>query len=350
MSTSEPIDFAAIIEPVARHLLGEPNHKLSNGKQLRFGSQGSVAVEIGGDKKGTWYDHERGKGGGTLDLIGVQKNLIIPDAIRWLEEHSFIPKREKEPTPPKFNIVKRYDYKDANGTLLFRVARLDPKDFRQQAPDGTWKTAHIKKVPYRLPELLAAPLTTNVYIPEGEKDVDALRQQLLVATCNPGGAGKWRQEYNAHFAGRPVIVLSDNDPQAVDTDGKPRFHPDGRPVFPGQDHAAEIANNLKGIAASVRVLMLPNLPPKGDVSDWLAAGGSAEELERLASEALVLEPEPETEPPPTVIDGNWWLGRDLPLRVAVLGEVICASTRMLLSGPTVTVAAASPTNFVRVLR
>jgi hypothetical protein len=331
MST-EPIDFAAIIEPVARHLLGEPNHKLSNGKQLRFGSQGSVAVEIGGDKKGTWYDHERGMGGGTVDLLCFQKNLITPDAIRWLEEHSFIPKREREQPTPRFNIVKRYGYKDSDGTLLFHVARLDPKDFRQQAPNGTWKTAHIKKVPYRLPELLAAPKTTTVYIVEGEKDVDALRQQLLVATCNPGGAGKWRHDYSAHFAGRPVVVLSDNDPQATDTDGKPRFHPDGRPVFPGQDHAAEVAKNLRGIAASVRVLMLPNLPTKGDVSDWLAAGGSAEELERLASEAP--EQEPASEPSaPLWIDAGAWNEADIPKRPWIVQGYLLRNAVTVLSGP-----------------
>ena len=145
-----------------------------------------------------------------------------------------------------------------------------------------------------MPELLAAPLTTIVYVAEGEKDVDALRQRLLVATCNPGGVGKWRQEYKTFFRARHVIVLSDNDAQAVDTEGKPRFHPDGRPVLPGQDHADDVTKNLRGIAASVRILMLPNLPPKGDVSDWFAAGGTAEELERLARDA----PEQKQEPPP----------------------------------------------------
>ena len=35
---------------------------------------------------------------------------------------------------------------------------------------------------------------------------------------------------------------------------------------------------LRGIANSIRILRLPGLPSAGDVSDWLADGGSAEAL------------------------------------------------------------------------
>ena len=52
MSAGTDTDFAAIIEPVARHLLGEPNKALSSKTQLRFGSRGSLSVEIGGKTQG----------------------------------------------------------------------------------------------------------------------------------------------------------------------------------------------------------------------------------------------------------------------------------------------------------
>ncbi len=57
-------------------------------------------------------------------------------------------------------------------------------------------------MPYRLPELLTAVAEgREVYVAEGEKDVDRLHREGVTATCNPGGAGKWRPEYARHFAG-----------------------------------------------------------------------------------------------------------------------------------------------------
>ena len=44
-------------------------------------------------------------------------------------------------------------------------------------------------------------------------------------------------------------------------------------------------NRLHGIAESVRIVELPGLPDKGDVSDWIAAGGTKDELKRLAEAA-----------------------------------------------------------------
>jgi hypothetical protein len=111
----------------------------------------------------------------------------------------------------------------------------------------------------------------------------------LCATCNVGGAGKWRKEYGEFLRGRDVVALPDNDPQSKDKAGKPLFHPDGRPILPGQDHADDIARNLSGIARRVRVLMLPNLKPKGDVINWLNAGGTKAELLRLAEETAIWE-------------------------------------------------------------
>jgi len=51
------------IADLARELLGEPNRELSSAQSLRFGTKGSVAVEIDGTNKGPWYDHEHGAGG-----------------------------------------------------------------------------------------------------------------------------------------------------------------------------------------------------------------------------------------------------------------------------------------------
>jgi hypothetical protein len=172
-------------------------------------------------------------------------------------------------------IVATYDYCNEQGDLLYQVVRYDPKDFRQRAPKPgggwTWTVKNIRKVPYRLRELLVADLATIIYIVEGEQDVDRLVKARLVATTNAGGAGKWRPEYNEHFVGRHVVILPDNDEL-------------------GRKHDQQVATALHSVVASVKVVELPGLPEKGDVSDWLTAGGTVEELARLVEEAPEWQP------------------------------------------------------------
>lgn len=156
--------------------------------------------------------------------------------------------------------VAAYDYCDESGTLLYQSVRFKRNDgskyFLQRRPDGKggwiWKTKDIRKVLYRLPELLAADKEETAYVVEGEKDVDNLAKIGMVATTNVSGAGKWLPEYNESLRGRNVIILPDND-------------------LPGRKHASQVHKALTGIAASVGIAELPDLPEKGDVSDWLQA-------------------------------------------------------------------------------
>ena len=90
--------FAASIEAVARHLLGEPNRKMSSRRQLRFGSHGALAVEIGGRAAGTWFDHESGTGGGVIDLIRRERRCDKAAALAWLRSAGFLDgEREHHP-------------------------------------------------------------------------------------------------------------------------------------------------------------------------------------------------------------------------------------------------------------
>lgn len=162
-----------------------------------------------------------------------------------------------------------YDYRDESGRLLYQVVRKIPKTFLQRKPngDGTWdwKTGGIRRVLYRLPELLAAPRAETVYILEGEKDVDALRSLGLVATCNAMGAGKW-SSVAEHAAlvlrGRHVAVIADAD-------------------VPGREHAKQVTAALRGHVSTLRSLELP----KKDVSDWLDAGGTVEAFKQIVEHA-----------------------------------------------------------------
>lgn len=191
----------------------------------------------------------------------------------------------ERPAENRSRIVATYNYRDAAGALKYQVVRLAPKDFRQRRPNGSpdtwqWDMHGVKPLPYRLPEFLSDPDVT-IWIPEGEKDCDALGELGLVATCNHGGAKKWRPEISHYLAGRNVVVLPDDDE-------------------PGRAHACDVAGKLAGIAASIRILELPGLPPKGDVSDWLATGGTVDELERLAAATppfLAEPPEPSAAEP-----------------------------------------------------
>lgn len=96
--TDTDINFPALIEPVARHLLGDPNRKLSKRDELRFGSRGSLAVVVAGRKAGCWQNHETGTGGGVLDLI--QAATGRDDPIRWLKDFGFLDGTHRpEPRP-----------------------------------------------------------------------------------------------------------------------------------------------------------------------------------------------------------------------------------------------------------
>jgi hypothetical protein len=174
-----------------------------------------------------------------------------------------------------------YDYCDEQGRLLFQTVRMVPKDFRQRRPDGkggfVWKLDGVRRVPYRLPELLAAPAGSTVYILEGEKDADRLAKLGLSATTNPCGAGQWKKldvpTVEKALGGKRVVVIADNDDA-------------------GRKHARDVAQRLQGVAADVRVLELPGVPEKGDVSDWLDAGGTPERLPELVEAAASLSPDP----------------------------------------------------------
>jgi putative DNA primase/helicase len=164
---------------------------------------------------------------------------------------------------PKRTIVATYAYTDEAASLLYQVDRYHPKGFRQRRPDdaGGWvRTAGERQVLYRLRKVLEAPI---VFVVEGEKDCEALRDHGFVATTNSGGAGKWGEEFNQYFHGKEVLILPDADP-------------------PGWRHALDIARSIVGIAADVKMIELPHAK---DPAEWFARGHSELELIRLVEEA-----------------------------------------------------------------
>jgi hypothetical protein len=168
------------------------------------------------------------------------------------------------PSPAEIpRVVAEYQYRDEGGELLYVVERREPKDFRQRRPDGrggwTWSLSGVRRVLYRLPEIIAQKVA---YVLEGEQDADRVAGLGLPATTSPGGAGKWRDEYAEQLRAsgvESVAVFPDNDP-------------------PGEAHALAVARSCLAAGLAVRIVRLPRLPPKGDVSDYLSAGYGKEEL------------------------------------------------------------------------
>ena len=297
---STGIDWAAHIEAVARRLRGEPNQHLSSKTELRFGSNGGLRVTVAGEHRGTWTDFTDGNAsGGVLDLIAHDLHCTKSAAFDWLKTELKVDMPDDKPAPKVAKqaarpaapqrVVDIYRYNDEQGSVLYRVLRWGPhKTFTQNPPDGKggWITGPgcmngVRRVPYHINEWLWHPDRT-LYIAEGEKDADRLRALGLLATCNAGGAGNWlptdkdnAAEFIALFSDRTIVVLPDNDED-------------------GRKYADAVVRSLLPVAAEIRVVALPGLAEKGDVSDWLDAGGDKDALLALADAAVPVREAPTT--------------------------------------------------------
>lgn len=236
--------------------------------------------------KQVWRCDSCGKGGGALDLADL---LGIA--------------RPSRPTAPlERRVVRTYGYTDEAGALLFEVIRYEPKSFVQRRPDGQggwdYKLEGVRRVLFRLPDALAMAHAARahpedsswrVWVVEGEKDVEAVESLGLVATCNAGGAGKFRPEYADVLAGAPVIVFADKD-------------------TPGRKHAEQVARALYGKARSVKVIEAPGTYK--DAAEWIVAGGTRADLDALADAA------PEWTPPSShrgiSLSAREFVMRDIP--------------------------------------
>lgn len=179
--------------------------------------------------------------------------------------------KELSKTPRKE--IAYYSYYDLTGKLLYQKVRYDPKDFRIRQPrvqdadntnpkDWIYNMQGIKCVLYKLPELQAA---LTVYVVEGEKDVETLTSMGFAATTSPfgGGAGKnkWKTEFSEQLAGKDVILIPDNDE-------------------PGKEFMTYVKKFLLKTAKSVSWLDLPEVPLKGDISDYMQ-NHTKEDFEKL---------------------------------------------------------------------
>jgi putative DNA primase/helicase len=157
---------------------------------------------------------------------------------------------------------KEYRYTSEDGEYLYSKIRLIPKSF-YFSPKGMNK----KFVLYNLPALKKAGADgSTVYLCEGEKDAESLIALGLIATCNPEGASlgeiKWKDSYTESLRGLEVVIFADNDEA-------------------GRNQARGVAARLTGKAASVKIVEFPDLPEKGDVTDYLEKHSKEDLLTRV---------------------------------------------------------------------
>jgi hypothetical protein len=287
-------DFPAYCEAACIKLWGEPDKRSKI--ELRWNGGDAYSVRVYSVRKRVWYDHGQKRGGSTLELVAYAKGEPAAqlrgaeffEAWQGAYDQGWIPDPPPQPNGGGKPILDTYPYHDEQGVLLYEVVRFDSEikeeRFKQRRPDEKlgwiWKTKGIRQVLYRLPQLIAAVKAgKRILLPEGEKDANTAVKLGYAATTNPGGVGKWRKEYDEFFRGADVVIPADND-------------------APGLAFAEEKARRLITIAAQVRIVIFA----QKDLTEWVAAGGTREQLDAIIE--LTEEFTPTAPPPPSPSDDD----------------------------------------------
>ncbi len=159
-------------------------------------------------------------------------------------------------SPPKAKVAAVYRYTDESGELLYENVRFEPKGFSQRRYDErgqiTWNLRGVRRVPYHLKELAQTRHGSYVWLCEGEKDADSLRELGFTATSFKN----WSREFNKYIEKTHVVICRDHD-------------------LPGGVQADEAARLIAPAAATVKVLDVYaeyDMPEKHgpDISDYVA--------------------------------------------------------------------------------
>ena len=124
---------------------------------------------------------------------------------------------------------------------------------------------------YNLPDVIN---TKAVIITEGEKHAEFLKSWGLVSTSLDSGAqSKLKPWMVEQLTGKRIAILRDNDE-------------------PGLTYSLNLARALHGKCESLKVVLLPGLPVKGDILDWIQKpDNDKEKLLDIIKNAPEWEPE-----------------------------------------------------------
>ena len=159
-----------------------------------------------------------------------------------------------------------FTFEDEEGNLLY-IQKHKGAYYRVVGEDEDGDPLLIKglgdvePVLFELPGLIqAVEAGETIYHLEGCKDVVNAKERLGITATTSGGAKTWKGEFAYYYRGaKEVVILPDNDEE-------------------GAAYAQKAAQDLLGVAETVKIVDLPGVPKKGDVSDWLEAGHTAEEF------------------------------------------------------------------------
>lgn len=103
-------------------MLGDPNKRLSNARELRYGEHGKLAVRISGEKSRTWYDFSEGKGGDMFSLVQDVRKMSFKDSADYLKSSVGMSSTTIRP-----NLQLVYDNDSADATKAYlkeKVAKI----------------------------------------------------------------------------------------------------------------------------------------------------------------------------------------------------------------------------------
>lgn len=160
--------------------------------------------------------------------------------------------------------VARYPYVNRDGELLFNKIRFQPKSFTIDR-----RLTGIERPLYNLPAVVEAVADGGtVWIVNGEKSADKLREWNITATCTFNGENSWNPEYGKILEGADIVIVADRD----DT---------------GVKHALDIQADLRDKARSIRIVQSRTEGDHDDVVDHLDAGFTLDELVPFRAENAI---------------------------------------------------------------
>jgi hypothetical protein len=180
-----------------------------------------------------------------------------------------------------------WEFTAPSGEVLY--IQRHKREYYRKVGEDLWKKGldGVSQVPYNLHELVEGVRDgKTIYHLEGPKDVEAAREKLGVVATTSGGVDTWRPEFRSYYVGADVVIIPDNDD-------------------PGRKYADTVAQSIVPVSRDVKIVNLPGLPDKGDLTDWLDAGHTPEEFFALVEAApTYTTDEEEPWPEPRKIDSD----------------------------------------------
>jgi putative DNA primase/helicase len=172
-------------------------------------------------------------------------------------------------TAVRFKIIRTGD---AGALNWYRVLSGDISGWQLRKPEGFKEGPFIGVLDaFDSDSFDPTQASKRLYWPEGEKDVETVSGKGGLAFTFGGCGDGLPAGCEEYVRGRHLVILADNDSE-------------------GHKHAEKKAALAAPVAASVRVVHFPDLPPKGDVTDFFQRGGTLAKLEQIAAETPIYVP------------------------------------------------------------